>query len=263
MFRGTIEEFYEANEVTTRNLLQACIECPRMKNNFRRFVHVSTVDIYSKALMPIACKPDPSTPLDVDSSFGYTVTKARADMLVQEAQGYGVPTTILRPAAVYGAGSLSFGATEAKEIFRGRMCCVNGGQYISGIVHVHDVAVALLLASISDNSVGRIYNLSDPRTGTWMDFYRAIALSLGKDASSIRSFPWTMTYILAVINETVFRLAQITHTRPLITRFVLALVGRDQLWPIESAQEDFGWVPRVKFEVFCCICVFWLLARHF
>lgn len=51
-----------------------------------------------------------------------------------------------------------------------------------------------------------------------------------------------------VSGETWFRVWGITNRRPLATRFVLALVSRDQLWPVASAREDFDWQPQVLFE---------------
>lgn len=240
---GRIDDFYKANEVTTRNLLQVCLE---QGTNVKRFVHVSTVDIYAKYLPPNKCVPSRDTPLDLDSDFGYTTTKARADVLVWEAQDLGLETVILRPAAVYGDGSLSFGGTEAIETYEGRMRCVNHGRAISGIVHVNDVARALLLASTAPQARNRIYNVSDHSTGTWKNFYDTIARALDKPLAP--SLPYWVAWLVAISGETWFRVRGITSHRPLATRFVLALVSRDQLWPIASARQDFGWQPEVLFE---------------
>lgn len=247
---GPVESFYLANEVATRHLVTRALQINEAfpQYQIKRFVHLSSVDIYSKEISPIECVAELSTPLDWQSTFGYTITKARADTLVQEAHNAGLKTTILRPAAVYGTGSYSFGATEAKAIQSGMMVAVNGGNAVSGIVHVDDVVRSMMMCITTPKTDGKIYNISDPSTGTWARFYTYIAQALGKK-KAFYSVTYSMALVVSVCYEYVYcLLGWWDGPRPLMTRFVLALVGRDQRWPIESCSSDFGWKPQADFE---------------
>lgn len=130
-----------------------------------------------------------------------------------EGQERGLETVILRIAAVYGDGSYSFGGTEAKEIQQGRMRCVDQGHCVSGLVHVDDVAMALLLA-LRPRAANKIYNIADHGTGTWRDFYDAIAKALHRPP--VPSLPLRLAWLLAVTYETWFRIRGITDHRPLV-----------------------------------------------
>lgn len=61
------------------------------------------------------------------------------------------------------------------------------------------------------------------------------------------SIPYWLAWIAAFIMEFIWRLFRIEN-RPMITFFLLRLIGNDQDWPIFRAQEDFGWAPRTQLK---------------
>lgn len=241
---GRRGDFVTANETGTENLIRVLREqCPRL----RRFVHVSTVDVYPHALRPAQCSEEvaPVT----DSHYPYTVTKAESERIVMRS---GLPEwCILRPAVVYGPRSYSWGYQEAQILARGGGVFIDGSNYRSGAVYVDDVADAIVRAARApvERIQGKIMNLADPQgAGTWKEFYDRISDALGRPR--VRwSVPRWLALALAWLLESLYTLCRWYDERPFFTFFLLRLIGQDQDWPIEAAHEALGWKPSMPFEV--------------
>jgi hypothetical protein len=96
---GPRQVFVNSNEVGTANLVDVVT---KKCTNLRRFVHVSSVDVYPHNVKPSLCFED--VPIVDHSNYGYTHTKAAAERIVMQ-QLNSCEWTILRPAVVYGPGS--------------------------------------------------------------------------------------------------------------------------------------------------------------
>ena len=98
------------------------------------------------------------------------------------------------------------------------------------------------MSSRAQRAVRRKYNICNPASGTWKEFYDNIADGIEKPRVSF-SIPYWLAVIITFVLEFIWRLFRF-EDRPLLTFFLLRLVANDQVWPINRAQEDFGWVPR-------------------
>jgi nucleoside-diphosphate-sugar epimerase len=96
---GPRQVFVNSNEVGTANLVDVVT---KKCTHLRRFVHVSSVDVYPHNVKPSLCFED--VPIVDHSNYGYTHTKAAAERIVMQ-QLNSCEWTILRPAVVYGPGS--------------------------------------------------------------------------------------------------------------------------------------------------------------
>jgi len=230
---GDKQEFVEANVHATQNMIQIASECPRLK----RFLHVSTVDVYPH-LPPCQCNED--VPPVKKSRYHYTTTKAEAERIVTASN---VPWTIVRPAVVYGPHSYTWGLQEAILIEQGKGVLVDNARYRNGAIYIDDLVEAIIAASRSDRSLRKSYNIANPNSsGTWKDFYDKIADIVEKPRVTF-SVPFWLAYIVTFLLELVWRICRFS-SRPLLTFFLLRLIGHDQDWPIQRAQEDFGWEPQ-------------------
>jgi len=211
-------------------------QCP----NLKRFLHVSTVDVYPH-LLPKDCHEnvEPVT----KSKYHYTHTKAKAERIVTASE---LLWTIIRPAVVYGPHSYTWGLQEAILINQGKGVLIDGANYKSGAIYIDDLVEAIILGSRSPVSVGRKYNACDPTSGTWKEFYDGIADAIGKPRVKF-SIPFWVAWVATFLMEFIWRLFNFQN-RPLLTFFLLRLIAYDQDWPIFRAQEDFGWVPRTQLK---------------
>lgn len=235
---GHDDVFMQSNQLGTENLCTAIKEnCP----GFRRFVHVSTIDVYPHSVSPADCHEDVE-PVTA-SHYGYSRTKAAAERIVRDAA---FPEwTIMRVGVVLGPGSFSWGLTESRLLLQRRGLLVSGGCFTSAIVDVNDVVDALFRAARAPAELvhQQSFNIANPEhSGTWRDYYDLLAEGLGCPKPR-RSLPlWVMT-IIAWLLETLYRIMGWYDDRPLFTFFLLRLIGQPQLWPVDRAAQQLDWRP--------------------
>ena len=248
---ASTETFLEANVRGTENMLRAAEEAAGLK----RFVHVSTTDVYGYPVTP--CAED--YPLN-DVGLGYNHTKVLGEQAVWSAhRERGLPVTIVRPATIYGPRGKAF-VTDLSELLRLRlMIYIDDGHRTGGFIYVDSVAEAMMQAADSDRTLGMSYNLSDGTGGTWKDYVSGLALGLGYKP------PWLkLSFRSAML---LARAMEFPHGslrlpgRPQLTRHAVYLLGRDQEFPNVKAQRDFGFAPTLDLNEGIRRSVAWLKSR--
>ncbi|MFZ0042102.1 MAG: NAD(P)-dependent oxidoreductase [Solirubrobacteraceae bacterium] len=154
----------DVNVEGTRRLLEACVAGGRP-----RFVFVSTVvtgDAGGAVL-------DESTTLPLQTAYGRS--KQEGEKLVRDS---GLPSVILRPSHVYGAGG--WYADEIVKRLRqpGRLAVVGSGQNWWDVVRVEDVALAIVTAA-QDAPDGALYHVVDDTPIHYYEFVNLTARALG------------------------------------------------------------------------------------
>ena len=109
---GRLDDYILANQVGTQNLVTTVkSQCP----NLRRFVHISTIDVYPHSVPPSQCFE--TVPAVSQSPYGYTITKSEAERIVIRESPGRECYCILRVGVVYGPHTYSFGYVEAGVAF--------------------------------------------------------------------------------------------------------------------------------------------------
>jgi nucleoside-diphosphate-sugar epimerase len=127
-------------------------------NGDLRFIHLSTISVYE---LGTSTDIDESSPLATSGS-DYSITKAAADRAVLAAHATGLPTTLLRPGAIFGAHPTSaWGAKIAGTIRAGGFALHRSRVGTLPWVHISSVVAAALGALQRPATCGRIYNLVD------------------------------------------------------------------------------------------------------
>ncbi len=233
---ASMETFLEANVRGTRNMLHAAEAAPGL----RRFVHVSTTDVYGYPVIP--CAED--RPMK-DTGLGYNRTKILGEAAVWKAhRERGLPVTILRPATIYGPRGKAF-VTDFAGLLRTRlMLYVDDGDRTGGFIYVDTAAEAMMQAAESERTIGAAYNLSDGSGGTWREYVSGLASGLGYKLPWLKlSFGSAMKLAAAIeFPHGTLRLPG----RPQLTRHAVYLLGRDQEFPSDRARADFGFLPKVS-----------------
>ena len=93
-------------------------------------------------------------------------------------------TVILRPGLIWGPGS-GWLVAPAQALIGGTAFLFNEGRGICNLIHVDNLIEHLLQLARSDDIESGVFNVSDPETLTWADYYRAIARETGADPSAI------------------------------------------------------------------------------
>jgi nucleoside-diphosphate-sugar epimerase len=249
---ATVAEIRAANVTGTRNVLAAATAA-----GSRRFVHISTTDVYGHP---------GSGPLDEQRSPAgfanwYAQTKLEAEAEVMAAR---LPeTAILRPATVYGPGSVEVVGEIAHAIEGGHMLLVDRGRALAGLCYVENLIDAIVLALDRPLEAGRTFNVNDELPVTWADFTGDLARGL--EAPRVRlSLPYGVAMAIAVVMERGYRgmrAATGLRTAPLLSRQAVQVLGRDQSFSAARAAEVLGWRPRVGYADGLHATLAWLRER--
>jgi nucleoside-diphosphate-sugar epimerase len=150
-----------------------------------RFVFASTVvtgDAHGALLTE-------ETALPVETPYGRS--KQEGERLVLQS---GLAASVIRPSHVYGPGGWYAEELVARLRQPGRFAVIGPGENLWDVVHVDDVAGALLLAAEQAPS-GSIYHVVDDEPITFYDFMALTAKALGVGAP--RRIPATLARIAA------------------------------------------------------------------
>ncbi|MFQ6608699.1 MAG: NAD-dependent epimerase/dehydratase family protein [Fidelibacterota bacterium] len=159
-------DFYRVNVEGTENLIRATL---RSNNNLKKFLYVST----QAAVGPsqngqILTEDAPCHPVD---HYGKSKRATEELLLNQYTQ---LPTTIVRPASIYGPRNLgpSMTALVISLTRWGIMPKIKPYGRSLHPIHVRDVVRGFILAAEKEQATGQKYFLTNEEPCTWLDFAR-------------------------------------------------------------------------------------------
>ncbi len=248
----TTQRLIEVNVHGTRQLLRAAADA-----SVQRFVHLSSTDVYGYP------------PREVDERYRgdgfrnwYSETKRGAELeVVRAQQATPLQTVILRPATVYGPGSVEL-IGELDRAIRGRyMVLIDGGHSIAGLVYIDNLLDAAMLALSHDDAPSQAFNVTDGLDVTWRQFTDGLAGGLG--APPVRfSLPYAAAAGIGRTLEGGYRTLRRATSRelpPLLSRQAVHTLGLNQAFSNRKARDVLGWEPRVGYEDGLRRTVQWLL----
>lgn len=143
----------------------------------RRVVHLSTMSVYGQMHGVV----DEAIDFEV-LSRGDLDDYGRAKLAAEgRANASSAAVTLLRPGIVYGPGSREWSQLIGDLLLARRLGDLGAaGAGGCNLVHVDDVAAAVVASLATPASIGRVYNLGHPApVPTWNDYFRAYAEALG------------------------------------------------------------------------------------
>jgi nucleoside-diphosphate-sugar epimerase len=229
-------QYFRVNQLGTRRLLETLAEA---NPGLNRFVHISSLaaagpSVNGRALTEEA-KPNPV------SWYGQSKLESEREVL-RYAKTF--PVTILRPSAVYGPGD-----SETLLLFRmiKHGCLFTPGRFTRrfSLIHVDDLAAAIVGAGERDTSSGEIFFLSRSEIYAWEDVGRAIARALGKRYRQI-PFPRWMAVAAGLTGDL---WAQVTGRPATVnSQKVRELLKPSWLCDPSKARSSLGFCPTVDLE---------------
>ena len=218
----TREALRAANERLTRRVLGALSRGA----NPPRFVYLSSLAAAGPATSPQSPlnEDDPPTPVE-----GYGLAKLGAERAVLEAAH--IASTIVRPAAVYGARDRDF-----LELFRlarrGIALHAANRDHVISIVHVRDAVDAIIRAALEPTAVGRVYFVANDEPAQWGQLFRLGASAAGRQLRVDLELPSVLVDVGARIGDFC---ARVTGNATLLTTEKVAL-GKRRYWLCSSAR---------------------------
>jgi nucleoside-diphosphate-sugar epimerase len=202
-----------------------------VKAGVKHFIHWSSVAVYGYGWHSgIPVKEDDkklTPPLN-----NYNVSKWEGEKVVAKYQKeYGLRTTILRPAAIYGIRS-EYGLYNAfRQVYKDRnkkkMLMVGKGKKIEAFLHVEDMCRSAVHAYGNDSMIGEAYNVSDDSRITTAEFFQLICKELLAKEKGFTHVPLKLLVPVAVLSQL---LARLFNTKSLLERATLQYLSFDRIW---------------------------------
>lgn len=231
------KQFRDANVTATRHLLGA-LTARRLQP---RFVFVSSQAAAGPASAPDRPVEERDVPLPVEE---YCRSKLEAERIVESFSDR-LPTTVVRPCAVYGPRDRDF-LPLFRIAARGWLPYPGVRDHWVSLLHVDDVVDGIVRASTHERAVCRTYFLSSAQPVQWKDIGAEIADAVGRRVHEVNLGQW-MVSAAAVLGEVAGRVRGVA---PLANRNK-ALLGRHALWVCSAwrAREEIGFAERVTLPV--------------
>jgi nucleoside-diphosphate-sugar epimerase len=245
-------EFYGANVLGVQHLLRAALNSKSLK----RFVHVSTTDVYGYPEKPV----DETAPV-VDVGLPYNRTKILGEKAVFEAYSkLGFPVTIFRPVSIYGPRGSDFVFRMGMMLKTGGMGVFDGGHTHAGLLFVDNGVETIIHSATLPQAEGQIYNLRDDISVTWQEYLSAFAARLNSKPPRI-NLNSKVALLIAQLWETTYSRFGIKRS-PVLTRHSTLLMCRDQGYDIIKAKQQLGFQSAISFERGLDLSVEWFLRNN-
>jgi len=214
---------------STKLLAQAVVR----SENFKRFVHVSTVGVHGHIDDPPANEEYRFNPGDI-----YQRTKAQAEQWIREFSGRtGFPLTVIRPAAIFGPGDRRL--LKLFKMARRRFFPLFGhGQGLYHLIHVNDLVDIFITAALLPQAVGEVYIAGSAAASKLRDVVLAIASELGNTRLAFIRLPAWPLFVVADICEAICK--PLRFEPPLYRRRV-AFFTKDRAFDTSKLRNQLGY----------------------
>jgi len=182
-------EFLAVNAGGTRNVLAAC---KAHNPAVRRVVYVSS--------QAAAGPSRDGIPLTEESPCRPVCNYGRSKLGGEQAAAQfasDLPVTIVRPSAVFGP--------RDRDVFfmfqfvnRGILPLIGSRDMRLSLIHVKDLAAAIVLAGERPEAAGQTYFAANPEPCRWVEAGEIVALALGKKARRVR-IPIAVVWLVAAV----------------------------------------------------------------
>lgn len=166
---------------------------------------------------------------------------------LQLAVKHAIPLTILRPANVYGIGGGGAWGDRLLASIRetGAFVIGDGDANDAGLVHVDNLAEAIVLASTQQQAIGEIYNVCDESGVSWARFMSDMARLAGRPPPT--AYPVEDILRLIAENENPARMESPKDPALPFLEGV-NLVGFSNRIPSGKIRRELGWRPQILYS---------------
>jgi nucleoside-diphosphate-sugar epimerase len=170
-FSAPWDLLYRVNVQGARNLCEVALE-----TNPTIIVHWSSGSIYGAPRELPTKETHPPQPLN-----NYEKSKwMQEQVMLEYHKRYGLPVTVIRPAAIYGPRSKYGVMIPIFMMVKGMLRAIPGsGKTIGSFVHVRDVVGAALFLAERKEAIGEVYNIADDSHYTNEELLLYVAELLG------------------------------------------------------------------------------------
>jgi nucleoside-diphosphate-sugar epimerase len=236
---GEFKDFYEANVVSTRHVIEAC-----QKNKIPKLVFTSSPSVIAdgKDLAGV----NESYPYPAAYQAYYPQTKAEAEKEVLGANGIELKTISLRPHLIWGKGDTNLIPTVLEKAAKGKLICIGKGENLTDLTYIDDCVDAHILAyhALDKNpkAGGKAFFISQGDPVKMWEWINEI-LEIHKLPKVTRKLNKNLAIGLAFLLENFSKLLP-GNSEPLLTRFLVCEMSTSHYFDISAAKSELGYNPK-------------------
>ncbi|HTD42630.1 MAG TPA: NAD-dependent epimerase/dehydratase family protein [Bryobacteraceae bacterium] len=211
--RGSERFILESGVLGTANVAAAARD-----SGVRRVIYTSSVSVYDFAAVREGGVVTEESPLDVHGELRgtYSLAKCKAEQTaLKERSSPQTPWTILRPAVIFGTGHS--GASLVGSMLGPFLLCLGRGNKQMRLIHVKDVAEAIVTMCEDPLTAGQVYNVAHPDSLTVRQYIRACLRNKGTTKPRVVYIPsWLLACAaigLRLLNRFVKKAPNISSAR--------------------------------------------------
>lgn len=163
--RGEPAERWAISVDGTAAVLEAAV-----KAGVRRLVHLSSMSVYDETVASVIDEDTPPVP-GAPGDLSYAQQKLAAERIVLASPGDRLEVVCLQPTVVYGPWGPVWTLRPLRRMPADNACLPSGSGGGCAVVHVHDVAGAVVHLATAPGVHGQRFLVSGPGSTTWGAFY--------------------------------------------------------------------------------------------
>ena len=236
---GPAGKFRRMNVEGTQNVIDACRD-----ERVPRLIHVSTQSVVFAFDDHLGT--DESHPIPARHRDPYSATKAEAERRVLAAHQGALFTTAIRPHIIWGPRDTTFLPRIEALARRNQLILVDDGRQQVSLSYVDNVVDALLLGAERDGAGGEAFFVVDREPVGMRRFITSLCEATGVPGLK-GSVPYGVAFAAGTMIEGIWKLLG-KETPPPISRYGVAVIGRNMVFKWEKAHRLLGYSPAVDFE---------------
>ncbi|MEE3853300.1 NAD(P)-dependent oxidoreductase [Gordonia sp. LSe1-13] len=232
-----VEQAWEVNVLGTKKVLDAAVDA-----GVGRFVHLSSIAAYGWEYPDHVTEDHPTRVTGGVST--YTDTKTNSELTVLANAKRGMETVIVRPADVYGPGSVWVREPLAM-IKKNQMILPEGGSGVFDVIFIDNFvdAMVLLLAADGADVEGQVFNFGEETMRTCGEYFGELASWV--PGGKVTSVPIKVAApALGAIGKVQRRLGMTSELGPAL----MHMFNRQVVVSNEKARTILGFKPVVSYE---------------
>jgi nucleoside-diphosphate-sugar epimerase len=226
--------YHEVNVGGTRVVLEAAVA-----EGVDKLVYCSTCGVHGNVENPPATEEAP-----INAADYYQQTKYEAEPIVKEFQTKGLPTVILRPAAIYGPGDPERFYMIFRHVASGRFPMFGKGRTLYHPLYIDNLVDALVLAMAPGKGDGEEFLIADENYLSIEELVTRVGKAMGVNVN-IRHFPMGPLIVAGHVCEKVCKPLRINP--PIFPRRV-DWYRQNRAFSIDKAKRLLGYQPAVDID---------------
>ncbi|MBL4847898.1 MAG: NAD-dependent epimerase/dehydratase family protein [Planctomycetes bacterium] len=239
---GKTEVFERTNVLGTQNVIAAC-----QRHEVSKLVFTSSPSVINGTAFEDHEGIDESAPYPETYLADYPRTKALAERAVLAANGESLATVALRPHLIVGPGVPHLLPRILGQARAGKLRIVGDGTNKVAVTHVHNAAMAHLLAydrlEPGSACAGKAYFISQEEPVELWPWINSILEGLGIPRIE-KTISYRAAFRLGATLETLWRWLPLGGEPPM-TRFVATQLATSHWFDLSAARRDLGYEPEL------------------